>query len=128
MGRMKSCAYCGRIHASTVDCGKKPKREKESTETTKLRTCRRWDKARKEANERDHHLCRICLKQKILTTNQLETHHIIPLSAATEKAYDIDNLITLCVKHHKAADRGEINKEMLTRLAASDVMANDLLI
>ena len=35
--------------------------------------------------------------------------------------YDIDNGITLCVKHHKAADRGEIDRGRLRELAAEPV-------
>ena len=94
-----------------------PKRTKESTEHTRLRTCRRWDKTRKAVNERDRHLCRVCLSLGRLQYDALETHHIVPLAEDPEKAYDDDNLITLCVRHHKAADRGEIDRGELLRLA-----------
>ena len=117
MSRLKACPYCGRIHSTDSVCDKKPKREKESTEHTRLRTCRRWDKIRQAVRERDRHLCRVCLAGHILTTDGLETHHIIPLAEAPERAYDPDNLITLCVLHHKAADAGKIQRERLLRLA-----------
>ncbi len=121
---LKSCKYCGRIHDSRVDCGQKPKprpREKEQTEITKLRTCRRFDKVRKRVNERDRHLCRLCLLEKRLTTKKLETHHIDPLCEAPERAYDESNLITLCTHHHKAADAGKIERNKLFLLAKSPV-------
>ena len=117
MPRVKSCQYCGKIHASNYNCGKKAKRYKESTDITKLRTCRKWNTMRKIVNERDHYLCRVCLLQHRLTTENLETHHIIPLVEDGSLAYDEDNLITLCAKHHKAADSGKIDRGLLKDLA-----------
>ena len=115
MSRLRSCPVCGRVHPAG-GC-MQPKRTKESTEHTRLRTCRRWDKTRKAVNERDRHLCRVCLSLGRLQYDALETHHIVPLAEDPEKAYDEDNLITLCVLHHKAADRGEIDRGELLRLA-----------
>ena len=115
MGRLKACAYCGRIHSGP--CEQKPKRSKESTEITKLRTCRRWGETRQLIYERDHYMCRVCLAQGRITTGKVEAHHIVPLVENKELAYDIDNGITLCVKHHKAADRGEIDRDKLRELA-----------
>ena len=115
MGRLKACAYCGRIHSGS--CGQKPKRIKESTEITRLRTCRRWEETRKAIYERDHYMCRVCLEQGRITTGKIEAHHIVPLVEDKDLAYDIDNGITLCVKHHKAADRGEIDRDKLRELA-----------
>ena len=119
MARIKSCPYCGRVHAADYDCGQKPKRQKESTELTKLRSCRRWNNVRKLVNERDHYLCRVCLAQKRLTHDKLETHHIVPLCEDVDLAYDPNNLITLCAKHHKAADSGQISRNMLQDLTRS---------
>ena len=119
MGRLKACAYCGRIHSGP--CEQKPKRSKESTEITKLRTCRRWGETRQLIYERDHYMCRVCLAQGRITTGKVEAHHIVPLVENKELAYDIDNGITLCVKHHKAADRGEIDRGRLRELVAEPV-------
>lgn len=119
MGRLKACAYCGRIHSGP--CEQKPKRSKESTEITKLRTCRRWGETRQLIYERDHYMCRVCLAQGRITTGKVEAHHIVPLVENKELAYDIDNGITLCVKHHKAADRGEIDRGRLRDLAVEPV-------
>lgn len=117
MGRLKSCPYCGRIHTVDVNCTHKPKREKESTTHTKLRTCRRWDKIRRAVRERDNNLCRACLAEHIITIDDLEVHHIIPLIGAPEKAYDFDNLITLCTRHHKLADTGKLCRDTLLKMA-----------
>ena len=115
MGRLKACSYCGRIHSGV--CGQRPKRVKESTEITRLRTCRRWEETRKAIYERDHYMCRVCLEQGRITTGKIEAHHIVPLVEDKDLAYDVDNGITLCIKHHKAADRGEIDRDKLRRLA-----------
>ena len=117
MPRLKACPYCGRIHRADGSCDKKPKREKAGTAHTRLRTCRLWDKTRRAVRERDRHLCRVCLAAHTLTADGLETHHILPLAEAPERAYDLDNLLTLCVRHHKAADAGRITRDWLLRLA-----------
>lgn len=49
----------------------------------------------------------------------LETHHIVPLAEDDTLAYDDDNLITLCVAHHKAAEQGEFSREALKKLACT---------
>lgn len=118
---LKSCKYCGRIHESSYDCGQKPKRKKESTEITKLRTCRKWDTTRKKVLARDHYLCRICFSQHVINADDLEVHHIEPLADNPDAAYDTDNLITLCVIHHKKADAGKIKQDVLKGMAASEM-------
>ena len=62
-------------------------------------------------------MCRVCLEQGRITTGKIEAHHIVPLVEDKDLAYDVDNGITLCIKHHKAADRGEIDRDKLRRLA-----------
>ena len=63
-------------------------------------------------------MCRVCLEQGRITTVKIEAHHIVPLVEDKDLAYDIDNGITLCVKHHKAADHGDIERDRLRELAA----------
>ena len=54
----------------------------------------------KQANllslERANHKCEICG-----SVDNLEVHHIIPFKVSPIEAYDLDNLIVLCEKHHK---------------------------
>lgn len=118
---LKACQYCGRIHSAGHNCGKRPERVKETTDVTKLRTCRRWDKTRKDVYERDHYMCRVCFAQRRIMTYGIEAHHIIPLAENRSLAYDLDNLITLCTKHHKAADRGRIDRETLLSMAKTEL-------
>lgn len=51
----------------------------------------------------------------------LSVHHIIPLEILLdddyEKAFDLNNLITLCERHHEAAEAGKISREELIKIA-----------
>lgn len=114
---LKSCSYCGRIHEG--QCQQKPERRQAGTNEARIRSSRKWDKARKRANERDHYLCRLCLERGVMCCEGLETHHIVPLAEDDTLAYDDDNLITLCVAHHKAAEQGEFSREALKKLACT---------
>lgn len=60
----------------------------------KWRSSSKWKKARKEALERDGFECIDCGKEK-----DLHVHHKKPVSKGGEK-YLLDNLVTLCKKHH----------------------------
>lgn len=70
-----------------------------------------WKNLRK-AHIMQHPLCEVCLKEGKVTPAE-EVHHITPiLTGATlerrkELAFDSDNLMSLCKKHHI-----EIHKEM----------------
>ena len=119
---LKSCHYCGRIHAANVICSKKPQYHKHGNRVAEsIRSSYAWCKKRKEIGERDHYLCRLCLQNGTLTYDGIETHHIIPLEESTEYAFDNDWLINLCVKHHKMAERGEYDRDELHRLAMTPV-------
>lgn len=113
---LKSCKYCMRIHDSKYDCGKKPVRKKEPTEINRFRWSRKWTEKREDIKERDNYLCQVCKVEGRYNYIDLEVHHITPLEEDYERRLDDDNLITLCVTHHKAADRGEISKEYLYSL------------
>ena len=113
---LKSCKYCGRIHDSKYDCGKKPQRKKQGNEKDKFRWSRQWSEKREQIKERDNYLCQVCKVEGRYNYIDLEVHHITPLEEDYERRLDDDNLITLCVTHHKAADKGEISKEYLYKL------------
>ena len=110
---LKSCKYCGRIHATKFDCGMKPTRDKPSTNANKFRWSRRWRAKRNQIVERDNSLCLLCRENKVYTYNDLEVHHIVKIEEDYDKRLDDENLATTCVTHHKQADSGEINKEYL---------------
>jgi 5-methylcytosine-specific restriction endonuclease McrA len=113
---LKSCKYCGRIHDTKLDCGKRPKRKKEPTQINKFRWSRRWREKAQQIKERDNYLCQVCKDNDRYTHDDLEVHHIVPLEEDYNLRLDDDNLITLCVTHHKQADRGEISREYLKGL------------
>src|SRR4051812_15779288 len=106
MAMLKSCSHCGSIHDRNYQCPSKPKRLKEPTYIDKFRWSRRWTNKRKQINERDKHLCQVCIR-KLYNTHQqynftnIEVHHIVPIAEDYHKRLDDDNLICLCSYHHK---------------------------
>jgi len=62
-----------------------------------------WQEIRADIMERDGFRCRVCG-----ATDELSVHHIVPRRYKYIAGFDVDspaNLITLCWKHHKMADR-----------------------
>ena len=120
---LKACKYCGRIHDSHYDCGQKPKRIiKKSTEATHLRSSGPWQKLREDIRRRDNNLCQLCLRNYSGTTRRYEyedlsVHHIIPIEEDSSKAFDDDNLITVCGVHHEACESGLIDRNELKMIA-----------
>lgn len=63
----------------------------------------RWLRLRARALSRDHYECQWCAKQgKVVRATTV--HHIMPADEYPSKAYDLDNLVSLCrdchEKHH----------------------------
>ena len=121
---MTSCRYCGRMHPAGYVCPKKPggmPRDKgEPTQADKWRRTRKWQRIRDQILDRDYHMCRVCFEGKrgcFPVGLWLEVHHIVPLAEDYELRAEESNLITLCPKHHKDAEAGEIPREELRRLA-----------
>ena len=117
----KSCKYCGKIHKSTEICERKPKQKYYSKRRTKIdwfRSSFEWQSARAEALERDKHLCRYCLP-KLITTRNLQVHHIIPIRDSWSKKTDVNNLITLCAFHHRLAEMEEIPASELQKIVST---------
>lgn len=63
--------------------------------------------------DRDHYLCLLCLEEGRLTWDGLEVHHITPIEEDYEQRLEEGELITLCIRHHKAAEAGGISRERL---------------
>ena len=109
----KSCVYCGRIHDSKYDCGKKPKRFKKKNSQDAFRSTAMWQKKTQEIKTRDSFLCQVCIRDMYgtinrLNHNRLSVHHAIPLQEDYELRLDNDNLLTLCDMHHEQAESGAI--------------------
>jgi 5-methylcytosine-specific restriction endonuclease McrA len=107
-----------------VDCGKKPQQKKERTETVKFRSSAAWQHKVAEILERDLRLCQICIRNLYGTVNQytynnLEVHHAVKIEENFEKRLDNDNLLSLCVMHHKQADSGEIPRASILKVISA---------
>ena len=71
-----------------------------------------------EIKQRDRYLCQCCLNNLYNTMSMLnykavEVHHITSIKEDYSRRLDNDNLITLCIFHHKMADKGEIPRDVL---------------
>lgn len=130
MVMLKSCAYCGRIHERKYICPQKAaadtqreSRRKLHTEQDALRNTNAWKKKSRHIRERDNYMCQACLngigflEGRRITMNNLQVHHIIPLKEDRNRAFDSDNLITLCEQCHKLAEAGKIPRKKLWEIA-----------
>lgn len=117
--RLKSCPYCGRIHARGFDCGKLPVRgQQKDTAEHRFRHSERWKRMSIMIRERDKYMCVYCFKQlHKVTADTVEVHHIVPIKADYDMRLDADNLISLCREHHEAAEAGVISRDLLLSMA-----------
>lgn len=123
---LKSCQYCGRIHDSKYICPQKEQRIKDrqgksKTKADRFRWSKQWKDKRAEIRERDL-VCRICEQGlynpiRQYETDNLSVHHIEGIETEWEERLNNYNLITLCDRHHEMAERGEIPKDVLRKLA-----------
>lgn len=118
---LKSCQYCGRIHDSKFICSKKPKKQKQITDTDKFRCTSKWQKKREEIKQRDLYLCQICIRELYNTIikynmQELEVHHNVPINEDYDKRLDNDNLLTVCKYHHEMCESGEIPREEVQQI------------
>ena len=117
VARLRSCPYCGRVHSTAHDCGKKPKREKKQTRESRFRSSGEWTRTSLAIRARDAFCCLACLNgwddSPRINAHGTQVHHIIALHEDFDRRTDEDNLITLCQKHHEEAEAGEIPKETL---------------
>jgi 5-methylcytosine-specific restriction endonuclease McrA len=121
MSEYITCSRCGVVKRGHR-CPHKPYRKKDKdTQADKFRKTKAWTNKSIEIRQRDRYLCRVCMANLYNTIrqfnyNKLEVHHITPLAEDYNKRLDNDNLITLCVYHHKMADNGQIPREELQNL------------
>lgn len=122
---LKACTYCGRIHDGRMDCKAKQEvsqRYPKDTLASKTRSLSHWQKTRAYIRKRDNNVCQCCLRNYAGTirpyeNEDLSVHHITKIEDDASKAFDEDNLITLCRIHHEMADRGEIDRNELIAIA-----------
>ena len=121
---LKTCKRCGIVDENHI-CPYKPKKHY-SNEARDIRKTNRWTNKSLAIRQRDNYLCRVCRLNKYDTkirynSNNLEVHHIVPISIDETKAFDDNNLITLCAYHHELAEKGKIPKEELIKIVEEDI-------
>ncbi len=86
-------------------------------ETMRFYKSRKWREIRQRVLERDNYECQECKKQGIVKTidhtkhKSLDVDHIKELDSNPHLAYDMDNLVTLCVScHNKKHNRYQKGK------------------
>ena len=114
MARLKACSVCGKIHDASIKCVRKDAR---MDREHKLRQTNKWHTKSLEIRERSQWLCAVCRAQGIYTYDSIEVHHITKLRNNPDGLLDDDNLIALCVPHHKQADDGLLDADYLRELA-----------
>lgn len=120
---LKTCGYCKKIHDHKIKCGAKKKyyREKNNRynkrqEYQDIIKSTRWRKLSALIKSLDNHECLVCKHCGLISPKVLEVHHIEKVMKELLKAFEIDNLITLCIFHHKQAEQGLISKQELLEL------------
>ena len=113
---LRSCSWCGRIHSTKYDCGRKPKYRKKFTDIDGFRSTAAWQKKREQIRERDLNLCVVCRSKGRYEYNSLSCHHIEPLEERYDLRLEDENLITLCQGCHELAEAGKITKDRLQSL------------
>ena len=111
----KSCSRCGKIHPVGVSCS--IRREYKGGIERELWRSWSWQKKSMEIRDKAQGLCEVCRDYGTYTYKGLEVHHIEKVADNPDALLDDSNLVCLCVKHHKQADRGELSNDYLRRLA-----------
>jgi 5-methylcytosine-specific restriction endonuclease McrA len=60
----------------------------------------RWRRVRDQARARDGG----CVHADGHCAGRLEVHHLVKVEADSDLAFDLDNLVTLCQRHHKGME------------------------
>lgn len=110
-----SCSKCGKMHPRGYKCNKGLKISYKK-EYDKARSTYAWTTKARQIKDDANGLCEVCKALGVYTYNNLEVHHIVKLKDNPEGLLDDNNLICLCVEHHKQADAGEISAEYLRGL------------
>ena len=109
----KACSRCGKVHPSTYACHIGVT----ATPEMRLRSTSRWKRKREQIKEASNYLCAVCREEGRYIYEGIEVHHITKLRDRPDLLLDDDNLIPLCVTHHKMADEGKIDPDYLRKLA-----------
>lgn len=130
---LKSCSYCGKIHAKNFVCREKKQRDekrwqkKRETNASIFRCSSTWTRASLRIRARDKHMC-LCCKANLpgtvrkYNTKNLSVHHIIPVEEDYSQRLAGENLISVCSVHHEMCESGAIDRSVQRELAAVSML------
>lgn len=114
----KVCSRCQRIHPYNQPCTcSKYKKDYKGGDERKLRAKNAWKEKSLEIRQKADNLCEVCRDNGRYIYQGLSVHHINKVKDAPELFLNNENLICLCEACHKKADKGELEKGYLERLA-----------
>ena len=123
MAKLKTCTYCRKIHGKEINCmakkgyyREKNSRYEKDKDYIKFIKSKEWNNKSQEIKLSDSHCCLVCKSLGLISPTYLEVHHIVKYRNDASLKLDNDNLITLCVNHHKMADCNKISTNELHRL------------
>jgi len=89
----------------TINLGKKKKRDRtfNKQKFQGIYQDKRWKRVRGR-KFRANPLCEDCEREGVVRQTE-EVHHIRGVDDFPDEAFEIDNLMSLCVEHHKKRDR-----------------------
>ena len=123
MVKLKTCTYCHKIHDSKKKCKAKRgyyrdknTRYEKDKDYIKFIKSKQWHNKSQEIKRLDCYRCLVCQSLGLISPVYLEVHHIIKYRNNSSLALDNNNLITLCVNHHKMADSNKIASSELHSL------------
>lgn len=110
-----SCGKCGKIHPRNYRCT--IPRIYQNTDERKKRSSYVWTKKAKQIKKDALNLCEVCRDKGFFNYDNLEVHHIVKIKDNEDPFLEDNNLICLCVMHHKQADAGDLSIDYLKSLA-----------
>ena len=138
MVKLKTCTYCHKIHDIKMKCTAKRgyyrdknTRYEKDKDYIKFIKSKQWYNKSQEIKLLDSHCCLVCKSLGLISPVYLEVHHIIKYRNDASLRLDNNNLITLCVNHHKQADSNKIQASELYRLIKQyrdTTVSNDILL
>ena len=138
MAKLKTCTYCHKIHDVKMKCTAKKgyyrdknTRYEKDKDYIKFIKSKQWHNKSQEIKRLDSHCCLVCKSLGLISPVYLEVHHIVKYRNDSTLKLDNDNLITLCVNHHKMADSNKIASSELHSLInkyRDNTESNDILL
>lgn len=138
MAKLKTCSYCHKIHDVKMKCTAKKgyyrdknTRYEKDKDYIKFIKSKQWHNKSQEIKRLDCYRCLVCQSLGLISPVYLEVHHIIKYRNDASLRLDNNNLITLCVNHHKQADSNKIQASELYSLInkyRDTTVSNDILL